>query len=81
MLGNWPLKQLAIRPTNVELFLSHFGLHMRFFLRINLTNEAPIAIAQSFLEKPIEEILHQLQGLYGRELDSYHIQLRPSHVR
>lgn len=79
--GNWLQKQLSIRSTNVERFLSRFGPLMRFFLRINLMNGAPIAIAQSFLEKPIEEILHQLQALYGQELDYYHIQLRPTHFR
>lgn len=72
-------KQLSIRPTNVALFLSQFGPFMRFFLRINLLNGAPIAISQSLLEKPIEEILHQLQAMYAQELEHYHIQLPPSH--
>lgn len=74
-------KQLAIRPTHVGLFLSHFGLLMRFFLRINLLTGAPIAVAQSLLEKPIEEILDQLVVRYEQELESYHIQLRSPHFR
>jgi len=38
---------------------------MRFFLRINLMNGAPIAIAQSFLDQPIGVILQQLQQRYA----------------
>ena len=74
-------KSWAIRPTNVGLFLSHFGLLMRFFLRINLLTGAPITVAQSFLEKPIEEILDQLVARYEQELEYYHIQLRSPHLR
>jgi hypothetical protein len=74
-------KQLAIRPTNVALFLSHFSLLMRFFLRINLLTGAPIAVVQSLLENPIEEILDQVVLRYEQELESYHIQLRPPHFR
>jgi hypothetical protein len=74
MLSSMLNKQLYIRPTNIELFLSRFSPIMRFFLRTNLT---PIAVAQFYLEKPIEEILDQLQTQYVRELDHYHIQLRP----
>jgi hypothetical protein len=78
LFGGGIEKQLCIRPTNVGLFLSHFGLLMRFFLRINVLTGAPIAVAQSFLEKPIEEILDQVVVRYEQELESYHIQLQPS---
>ncbi len=70
-------KQLFIRPTNVRLFLSRFGPQMRFFLRINLMNGAPIAIAQSLLERPIAEIVDQVAQLYAGELHDYHVQLAP----
>jgi hypothetical protein len=58
-------KQHCIRPTNIKVFLSHFSPFMRFFLRINLMNGAPIAIAQSFLDQPIGVILQQLQQRYA----------------
>jgi hypothetical protein len=54
-------QQLFIRPTNVPLFLSRFSPFMRYFLRMNLTNGAPIAIAQSFLDQPIRDILAHVQ--------------------
>lgn len=73
-------KQMFIRPTNLALFLSHFGPLTRFFLRLNSLNGAPITIAQSFLDKPIAEILDQLDDLYAREVDYYHIRLWRSHV-
>lgn len=76
MLGNGLSKQLYIRPVDVRLFLSQYNLLMRFFLRMNLMNGAPIAIAQSLLEKPIEEIVEQLQNLYTEELLTHHIQLK-----
>lgn len=72
-------KQLFIRPRNVKRFFSHVGLLTRFFLRLNSLSGAPITIAQSFLENPIAEILDQLDHLYARELDSYHIRLWHSH--
>jgi hypothetical protein len=81
LFGGGIEKQLFIRPTNVGLFLSHFGLLMRFVLRINLLTGAPIAVAQSLLEKPIEEILDQLVVRYEQELESYNIQLRSPHFR
>jgi hypothetical protein len=74
-------KQLFIRPTNLAWFLSRFGLLTRFFLRLNSLNGAPITIAQSFLDKPIAEILDQLDDLYAREVEYYHIRLWRSHVR
>lgn len=74
MAGNDLNKQLYIRPTNVKHFLSQFHLTMRFFLHVNLMSGAPIAIAQSFLETPIEAILEQLQELYAHELLTHHIQ-------
>lgn len=74
-------KQLAIRPTNVELFLSHFGLLMHLFLRINLLTGASIAVAQSLLETPIKEILDQVVVRYAQELESCHIQLQSPHLR
>jgi hypothetical protein len=42
-------KQLSIRPSNVKLFLSHFGLLMRFFLHINLLTGAPITSSFNLL--------------------------------
>jgi hypothetical protein len=32
-------------------------------------------------QKPIENILLQLQTLYAHELEHYHIQLQPSHFK
>jgi len=81
LFGGGIEKQFCIRPTNVGLFLSHFGLLMRFFLRINLLTGAPLAVAQSFLEKPIAEILDQVMARYTQELEYYHIQLRSPHLR
>lgn len=74
MLNNGLGVQLMIRPRNISLFLSRFSPPVRLFLRLNLVNGAPIAIAQSFLEMPIEEILHQLEVSYKAELKRYHIQ-------
>lgn len=74
-------KQLCIRPTNVGLFLSRFSRLMRFFLRMNLMNGAPIAIAQSFLDQSIEEIMRKLQAWYTQELDDHRVQLWPARMR
>jgi hypothetical protein len=74
-------KQLCIRPTNINGFLSHFSPFMRFFLRINLMNGAPISVAQSFLDQPIRVILQQVQQRYAQELEAHQVQLRPPHLR
>jgi hypothetical protein len=79
LFGGGIEKQMAIRPRNIKRFLSHLGLLTRFYLRLNLLSGAPITIAQSFLEKPIAEILDQVDDRYARELDSYHIRLWRSH--
>lgn len=72
-------KQLCIRPTDVEGFLSRFSPFMRFFLRINLMNGAPIAINQSFLDQPIREILQQLHQRYAQEVEAHQVLLQPFH--
>jgi hypothetical protein len=68
-------KQLFIRLIHNRQVLRQFHPFLRPFLRINLLNGAPIAIAQSFLAKPIEEILENLQALYTQELNMYNIQI------
>ncbi len=72
LIGNIFHKQLSFRPTNTSVSLSQFGFLQRILLRMN---GAPIAILQSYLEKPIEEIIHQVRTRYAHELDHYHIQL------
>jgi hypothetical protein len=72
-------KQLCIRPTDVLGFLSRFSPFMRFFLRINLMNGAPIAINQSFLDQPIRDILQQLHQRYGQEVEAHQVLLQPFH--
>lgn len=74
-------KQLCIRPTNVAEFLARFGPFMRFFLRMNLRNGAPIAINQWFLDQPIGAILQQLEQRYAQVLEAHQVQLRPPHIR
>jgi hypothetical protein len=64
-------KQLSFRPTDTSVSLSQFGFLQRILLRMN---GAPIAIPQSYLEKPIEEIIHLVRTRYARELGHHHIQ-------
>jgi hypothetical protein len=61
----------------VPLFLSRFPPQMRFFLRINLMQGAPIAVAQPLLEMSIAAIVQEVAQVYAAELHEYQVQLAP----
>jgi hypothetical protein len=66
---NPPYTLLCIRPIDNKLFFARLSPLMSFTCRLSTMSGAPIALYQSFLDQPIEEILEQMQTRYKRELE------------
>ncbi len=71
-----PYKVLDIHPVNTRRFIASLPLNMRLICRLNVLTGAPVTISQSFMDKPIDEILEQIRRRYAREL-----QLHPTDER
>lgn len=70
-------RQLCVRPTNGALFARRLGMLTRAILRVNrLFSTAPIAVNQSFLDKPIQTILQEIHDTYAQELAMHQVDLQ-----
>lgn len=69
-------KYLCILPKNTDLSLARFNGFERLLRRMDTAAGSPISLRQTYLGKPVEEIVRQLYSTYASELSYYNVQVR-----
>jgi hypothetical protein len=64
-----PYKLFCVQPVDNRRFFSRLSSLTRLTCRLSVLGGPPIAVYQSFLGQPIEEILQQIHERYAHELE------------
>jgi hypothetical protein len=70
-------KYFCILPKNPDEYLARFKGLDRFNRRMNSVIGAPLYMPQTYLDRPIEEIINAIYAGYVNELAQNRVQLRP----